>query len=160
MDYKTARFYIKPDTEAYYLSDNMQCTILLSENYDCDVKDVLNDEGQKLLNYVEEKVKNNEFNGTFKNPQIHSYRSGSWFNDEKSKFYDEKRYNILCCHNNRILSGELVGSETQIKCSPNIQTSPLIFFNNRWVYTLSGSLYRIDGEIKNADNARFYGYFF
>jgi len=140
-----ASFYIKYKTPDFYLLSSVQYTIPHKNTIDA-YKAILNENGVDLLDHVLEKVKNEEYTdeltqNTKYNIIIWGYTdSGSWFPIKKHPFKINNGINgILCSKDNWYVMA------FSNKKQSNIKTSIIRFIdpNKKWVYTVSGSLYKI-----------------
>lgn len=142
-----AHAYVKTDTEPYYGLCSEQVTIPKDKNNSYD--SILNEEGIKELNRIEELVANNVFKNTFIKYKLVQGNSGTWFNDKTSLFYKSEYYSALNTFQNILVEGILQDmSDEDISSNKVLTTSPVIFYTDKWCVTRSGSLYKLEGQFE------------
>jgi len=139
--------YVKTDTESYYGLCSEQVTIPKDENNS--YESILNEEGLREFNRVQELVANNAFKNTFVKYRLARGNSGTWFNDKTSSFYKPEYYSALNTFSNVLIEGVLQDmSDEEISSDKVLTTSPVIFYTDNWCYTRSGSLYKLEGQFE------------
>jgi hypothetical protein len=139
-----AMTYLKDDTAAYYCAANDQVLIgkLVdsAERFGTDITlDDLNERGLALYNTIQ----NNEWKASVKLISINVERSGVWTeNTTHPLHYNLKERGIfnglkgsLCTWNN--LSAIVENGDKRQT------TSLIVLYTDKWLYTISGSLYKI-----------------
>ena len=127
-----AKQLLREDTVEYYYVADDQYTIK------GDYPNILNETGLGIFNDILNKIKREEFKGTFTKTTLIPYRSGIWHRNLEHiahKMDNNTHRTVLCTWNNCKLVGILNGKETT--------TNILQFYTPWWVYTLSGNLYKI-----------------
>ena len=126
----------KPGTREHYFAAANQYTVL-----DTDYENVLNERGLTIYRQVLEKVGKEEFKDEIYNMNTEFVRSGIWVVDENKEghelFSKENNFKaILCTWQNQVAVGKL-------KNGKEVTTSVIRFKGPNWIYTISGSLYKI-----------------
>ena len=134
---KTLRHSIllRPDTRAYYH--------MVANQYGAREFADLNENGEILLAHVRNRVDIGDFTATLTaadSPVIISARSGAWEPDPTSPYFQDSDLTCLCTSQNRQLVTNTFRSSAIIFHQPSTDQPG-------WVYTLSGSLYRVSGEL-------------
>ena len=119
------------------------------------ILNILSDKGKKIFQQAKERAEKEDFKGTFLNYELKYSRTGTWFADENSKWF-EKNCRIekgtkgcICTWNNIYVIGQTIESKEMF-----VQTSSCIFIvydidrKKGWCYTASGSLYCIQENPK------------
>lgn len=134
-----AKKYLNEPSKEYYLTSNGQKTIYLSEPNN---PNMLNANGIKIYNEIQDKIKNNQYNETITNYAIMPSPSGMWINDANSDYYDPRQPTaVLNTFNNVVIYGVKKGTHEVIL------TSIIQMYSSEWCYTLSGSLYKLENDI-------------
>ncbi len=133
------REYLESDSKQHYYSSDEQKLLGDPELAQ------LNDKGKQLYAEVLEKVKQSIFKCEIQDADVKNSRSGCWADNPVHPYYvnvEPIEVSIrLCNMDNAYVSGVLNGF--------SISTSSLIFITKDWVYTRSGSLYKINNYVKD-----------
>nr|QBK85519.1 MAG: hypothetical protein LCMAC101_01060 [Marseillevirus LCMAC101] len=107
----------------------------------------LNEKGKKFYSEVLENVKQDHFKGQISDADVKNRRSGVWTENTDHPYHNpdnpESVGTHLCTMGNAYISGSKDGGP--------ISTSNLIFVTKDWVYTSSGSLYKIINYVRDYD---------
>lgn len=138
--------YVRSDIEAWYRLCNEQSTIPKDDNDSYD--GILNEDGFKLLRYVEELVKNNSFNGFFPTYHLGRTNSGAWFTKKESPFYKESECSLLNSWDNIRIEGRTQDMiDKNVSIDQLLKTSPVILYTDSWCWTQSHSLYKLGQKL-------------
>ena len=133
-----AKYYLKPDSVEYFYADSLQITV------PCKNLDVLNENGISFYESILKKFLEGKIKDTVSNVEIKPERSGFWSVNKDHPFYDTYKKDTecegtLCSWNNKV--AKFTNSEgIELICSIIIMHTP------SWIYTSSGSLYKIDNQ--------------
>jgi hypothetical protein len=146
---------LKKDTRASYYAADCQFTvgkIILdyesrTERTSFDITlDDLNEEGVKVYNIIQEKIKNNEWETIIlKDSSIETVRSGSWIRDVQHPAHNKAMEQPECVYP-KSMNGCLC-SWRNLDCKFTIdgkfyKTPIIIMYTDEWVYTRVGTLYK------------------
>jgi len=146
-----ASFYIKYKTPDFYLLSSVQYTIPHKSSIE-QYKNILNEQGVILLEQVLDKVNRQDYTDELKENTKYDLviwgfdDSGTWIADKKHPCKFNNGMNaILCSKDNWFVMGY------SSKKQANIKSSIIRFIDphKKWVYTVSGSLYKISGKTLN-----------
>jgi len=131
-----AKYNLKYASKEYFYADTMQWTI------PCTSLDVLTEKGIILYESILDKVHVGKFKDTVSDVIIKPSRSGSWFANENHPYYDtyinsNEVKGEICAWNNRV--AEFTSSNGEI-----LTSSIIVMHTPDWIYTKSGSLYKIE----------------
>jgi len=140
--------YIKPNTiEYYYICSNQVTINVFNEN--TKMYNILSDEGMKLYNKAQHRYNNCEWNDVLSTYGIEYVKSGFWYADIDSCYYDENETTgYLKTYNNIIVVGY---SDARKDWAI---TSEVIFLTSNWCLTRSMNLYKLITEINIDSNMR------
>ena len=139
--------WVQENTQQHYFLANEQISLYPLSEY----TDVLTEKGQKYLTYCQQLADANEFKGEFVEYYVEFIRTGSWFADKTSQFYNTKHpfldgevEGAWCTWRNACVVG-LTSSGKPMK------TSACVILMNEgdgvhWCYTYSGSMYKLGKE--------------
>lgn len=133
---------MKPSTKQYFRVSSNQYTIPKNSigNYD----GILNKTGRTMYKMIKNKAVEGKFDGYIEEYKIdRGYRSGCWFFDKTSKWYEPDMCNYLHSFDNKCV----VGIHTVDGKRKPITTSPIIFYTDTWCYTKDGSLYKLGTKV-------------
>ena len=134
---------LKKDSIEYYHLCISQVTIQ-PEDPNVPLKNILSDYGLMVYDYACNLAKQPP-KDEFTEYTLDRINSGSWFAEKESKYYNpDEPGGFFNSFNNVVVIGKTLKTEEK----SFTKTSPCLFVNTKegWVYTKSGSLYKLSGK--------------
>jgi hypothetical protein len=147
---ETNRDWIDPEAAEWYFSSSSQCYM------DKKALQVMNEKGKRKYEEVLALVRDKKFKNEFVTYRIDHERSGSWYANPMSKFFnmdhpmaEKGTLGMMNTWNNIVIAGTLLNGE-------KVVSSPCVFMSDdttdndnavKWCYTSSGSLYKLGTKI-------------
>lgn len=125
-----------------YLGKIHTAQVTLPRNALGDYAGVLNEKGQELLNGVKEKVEQGSFTNTLRNFCFAGGASGRFY-DAAGMWTDA--FANLYVQGTRIEKNKITG---EIESTEIVETSVVLLYSDAWIYTRSGSLYKLESNAK------------
>lgn len=140
--YSPSAKYLKSDSKEYYYLCNGQQTILKCD-VNTDLLTILSDEGLQLFKDADSRYKQGQYNDTITKYTINTSKSGFWFADKTSKYYNPSELHTYLNSWNNIY---VTGLSQRQKC--NLYTSTVILITDKWCLTRNKSLYKLQNKLK------------